>query len=940
MAAQLDTCPTSDFVVEAIRTLYHHADPKEKEKASIWLQTWQKSVFAWQVSDELLHRKVDLESCYMAAQTLRTKVQTSFHELPVEAKASLRDSVLEHFNSIDQETPHVISTQLCLALADLMLQMPEWKGAVAELIQRYAQTRNVALLELLIVLPEEVNSRHLRLGANRRSEVVEDLRSSAEFVTQFLRACLTAVLTGGEGGTSRQCRINLLKCLGSWIELGVVALFGLESDVLMGHAFVVLESPGEDGLVHEAAVDCVCGMIERMEDLDISTPAVQFELTIFTLIRRLEPAYHAAVTAEDMNRALNLCRVFTEFGESSLLRILMYPPQSPHFAIGVFDSVLAACAHPDYEIPGITFNLWHRLSEELYQRDQEATTVMFRPYINRLILALCKHCQMEPDMDHVLEEGEDFSLFRQRVTELIGDVVFIVGSSCVFKSLFDYVKGAAAWEVMEAALFIMSAVAKSVHPKLDENVGEVVDSILTIEPSTHVAVRHTSLRLIGELAEWIDSHPQYLERILNWLLMGLQESKVASEAATALQNVCAQCRGKMMPHFQGLVQILNALDSFSLKPEAANVLIKGVVIILSDLPPDQIAGATSTLCHMQLGPLAESATSPTAGAQKIPKNSKGDPVLYLDRLSSIFRHITPNVPENQVHPCLGVIQETWLVVSHVCHTFQLDVRVMESACRTLRFMLRCVGAQATSILEPLAKMMVTIYQVRPHSCFLYLGSILVDVFSSNAALVSGLLGMMEAFLPPTFQLLQAENGLRNHPDTVDDFFRLNARFLQRTPVPFLRSNFMASIMECGLLAVYLDHRDANASVMKFYFDLFHAGRSKEDKEDYVSRLFLIDQIRHDFGAKILEALVRAAVFNLPSYTFHDIGDVVFELMLLERTSVCHWLEAALKTLPLEDANGIVKVTRKQLVKFHKDATTAEESKDVADAIRDFNRLWR
>lgn len=938
MEIRLDSCPTSDFVIEAIRTLYHHADPKEKEKASQWLHAWQKSVFAWKISDEILHRKIDVESCYMAAQTLRTKIQTSFHELPAEARISLRDSILEHFNGVDERTNHIISTQICLALADLLLQMPEWQGAMGELVQRYAHAREFALLELLIFVPEEVNSRHLRLGANRRSEIMDDLRRSAGFVTEFLHACLAKqqAQTQGENNTFR---ISLLKCLSSWVELGIIPILGLENNPLVMHAFMSLEKVDENGMVHEAASDLLCGIVERMEDLSLTNESCQFELTFFTLIRRLEPAYHLSVAHEDMSKSTNFCRIFTEFAESSIHRIMSSPPQQPHFSMAILDSVLVCCGHPDYEMPDITFNLWHRLSEELYQRDDEAITQIFRPYINRLILALCKHCQMEPDMDHVLEEGEDFTMFRFRVRELIRDVVFIVGSSNVFKNLFDYVKGASAWEIMEAALFIMSAVAKSVHPKMDDNPAQVVESILSIPPTTHIAVRHTSLKLIGELAEWIDSHPQFLEQILNWLLAGLQDPKLSSEAATALQNMCSQCRGKMIPHFEGLLQILKALDSFNLRPEAANGLIKGVAIILSDFPNEQVAQAMSTLCQMQILPLSVIANG-AIPLGKIAKNSKNDPVLYLDRLSSVFRHVTPNVPDNQSHPCVSVVQEVWVVISKTCETFQSDVRIMESLCRTMRFILRCVGAQAMPILEPWAKQMVHVYLSHPHSCFLYLGSILVDVFSSNPTLIPGLLGMMEAFLPPTFQILQAENGLRNHPDTVDDFFRLNARFLQRCPIPFLQTTFMPSIVECGLLAVYLDHKEANASVMKFFFDLFHAGRSKEDKEDFETRRLLVDQIRHNFGAKLIEALLRAAIFNLPSYTFHDIGDVIFELMMLERTCVCHWLEAALKDLPLKDANGIEKVTQKQLVKVHKEVTSAEEPKDVADAIRDFNRLWR
>lgn len=36
-------------------------------------------------------------------------------------------------------------------------------------------------------------------------------------------------------------------------------------------------------------------------------------------------------------------------------------------------------------------------------------------------------------------------------------------------------------------------------------------------------------------------------------------------------------------------------------------------------------------------------------------------------------------------------------------------------------------------------------------------------------------GFFQAFCPPTFKLLEEQNGLRNHPDTVDDLFRLSLR---------------------------------------------------------------------------------------------------------------------------------------------------------------------
>jgi hypothetical protein len=53
-------------------------------------------------------------------------------------------------------------------------------------VQRFAVTNAWALLEVLVVLPEEVNSRHLRLGANRREEAVAELRTSVPSVLAFI----------------------------------------------------------------------------------------------------------------------------------------------------------------------------------------------------------------------------------------------------------------------------------------------------------------------------------------------------------------------------------------------------------------------------------------------------------------------------------------------------------------------------------------------------------------------------------------------------------------------------------------------------------------------------------------------------------------------------------------------------------------------------------
>lgn len=123
--------------------------------------------------------------------------------------------------------------------------------------------------------------------------------------------------------------------------------------------------------------------------------------------------------------------------------------------------------------------------------------------------------------------------------------------------------------------------------------------------------------------------------------------------------------------------------------------------------------------------------------------------------------------------------------------------------------------------------MIRLYTTHHHSCFLYLASILIDEFGTLHGCVSGLVTMMESMLPRAFQLLQEPDGLRNNPDTVDDLFRLFARFLQRNPAAFLQSRAVVGIFECALMASVLDHRDANASVMQFLTELIHVSKAPE-----------------------------------------------------------------------------------------------------------------
>src|SRR5689334_15787812 len=150
----------NDQLVAALQALYHQTDRSVKDQANQWLELWQQSPEAWQGALDVLQSDASgLEAQYFAAQTLRTKVQRDYEELPSAAAQGLRDSLVSLLVRFARG-PASVRTQLCVALAALAAHLPaaEWGagGVVGWLAQRLGSEPPEAslpcMLELLTVL--------------------------------------------------------------------------------------------------------------------------------------------------------------------------------------------------------------------------------------------------------------------------------------------------------------------------------------------------------------------------------------------------------------------------------------------------------------------------------------------------------------------------------------------------------------------------------------------------------------------------------------------------------------------------------------------------------------------------------------------------------------------------------------------------------------------
>uniref|UniRef100_U3IEA3 Transportin 3 n=1 Tax=Anas platyrhynchos platyrhynchos TaxID=8840 RepID=U3IEA3_ANAPP len=345
--------------------------------------------------------------------------------------------------------------QLALAIADLALQMASWKGCVQTLVEKYSTdvTSLPFLLEILTVLPEEVHSRSLRIGANRRTEIIEDLAYYSSTVVSLLMTCVE------KAGNDEKMLIKIFRCLGSWFNLGVLDSTFMANSKLLSLLFEVLQQDKTSSNLHEAASDCVCSALYAIENVETNLPLA---LQLFQGVLTLESAYHMAVAREDLDKVLNYCRVFTELCETFLDKIVCTPGQGLG-DLRTLELLLICAGHPQYEVVEISFNFWYRLGEHLYKTDDAVIHSIFKAYIQRLLHALARHCQLDSDHEGVPEETDDFGEFRMRVSDLVKDLIFLVGSVECFAQLYATLKdGNPPWEVTEAVLFIMASIAKSV----------------------------------------------------------------------------------------------------------------------------------------------------------------------------------------------------------------------------------------------------------------------------------------------------------------------------------------------------------------------------------------------------------------------------------------------------------------------------------------------
>lgn len=120
--------------------------------------------------------------------------------------------------------------------------------------------------------------------------------------------------------------------------------------------------------------------------------------------------------------------------------------------------------------------------------------------------------------------------------------------------------------------------------------------LLSIPPDTHYAIRATTLRLVGELASWIDHHPDVLDIVFTFTEAGLKIPALANAAATAVQCVCLKCKDRLGQRMAGLLEVVQVAYQVGINNDTMLGLLKGIVEVVTRQPAENMNAYLEFVC--------------------------------------------------------------------------------------------------------------------------------------------------------------------------------------------------------------------------------------------------------------------------------------------------------------------------------------------------------
>ncbi|PMD20060.1 ARM repeat-containing protein [Hyaloscypha hepaticicola] len=875
---------------------------EQKKAAHQFLESFQKSAEAWQITIGLLQSQADAEAKLFAATTLRGKITYDVNQIPPEALPALRNQILELLK-VFATGPRPIRIQLCVCLAILAIQMTEWKDVMPMVISTLGNDAesHACILDFLKVLPEEVTEgRKINLTEEELSQRTQELLGdNASLVVRLL-------IDYAQSSNSAATNPQLLEVITSWLREVPVA------DVVNSPLLNVIISALDTDRSFEAATDCLCAIFKETRDVDEYVSTIQI---LLPRVISLKPRIDQAAEQEDAELFKGITRIFAEAGEAWVVLIA----REPTVFRPLVEAVLQCAARDlDRDAIALTFVFWYELKLYLILERYIEARMQYVDVYSKLVDVMLKQLEFPtPDGDETdlfdgdREAEEKFREFRHHMGDVLKDCCEIMGvTECLTKVLErikiwtrDYASQATTtsvphWQQLEAPLFSMRALGRMVDKDEDIILPQIIPLIVQIPH--HEKLRFATIMVLGRYTEWTSNHPELLEAQFTYIVSSFQtdSKEIVRAAAMAMKFFCTDCKHLLSGQVVQLQQFYNqTLDK--LPGISQEELTEGVASVVAVQPPAQIFNLLKLYCDPLMARLMSLANEA--------KDDEGKLAIadHMQLITYFIQIVTPYVEPGQENPAVKYCQEIFPILATILDTFIDFNPVCERICRNWRYMVISYRTAMAPLLPQMANKLANGFAASKQGCFLWVTAAILREFSEDREHVDdqttqAIYAFFEAQATNMLRMM-SDLAPRDLPDVIDDFYRLLVDALLYYPHRLIFSELFTPIFQAGISALALEQRDPLNAALHYLRDVIGYGGDNPPSSSDSPNPPEIQQVVRNLilanGEHLVKQILAGMMITFPDDCFTDGSGALLGLFELMPQQTAGWVDKTVRMLP-------------------------------------------